>query len=480
MQKSKFFQAFSSLEARIQNQFIQYLEANYPAKKQSLRLLVYLHQHIRDAVKLEKALVAKAVFTQSAGKKSLERKLSDQLTDLFGLLEEFLLWLKIKDRQFGERAFLLIDIYKERGMEQLLQQQLNKTDKHLSQEQSKGMTYYLDRMRLAHHQYYIPQSFKLRSDPKKAVGVSVAMEQLDRFFVASKLRYSCELLSRGLILQEHHPIHFLEVIEQFCGDLSAEEDPCIQLFGQMKQLLQYQQRDDYFELKTQFFEQLAVLPTEERMILLGYLINFAAESINKGQQAFIHEAFDLYKRGLAEGVFIEKGQLSDTQFNNIVNLACRLKELAWAESFIDYWQHYLDRSIKKSALAIAHARIHFEKAQYEACIYTLQKVDFRHVYYALRSKTLLLRSFYELEESTDWIISFCQSFKTYLRRNTKINREVKHYFLHFVQAVEKLCKKSTSSSPTLKSAIEGLRPMAYENWIMDKYHALLGNTTPPP
>ncbi|MBK8565396.1 MAG: hypothetical protein IPN76_19130 [Saprospiraceae bacterium] len=97
----------------------------------------------------------------------------------------------------------------------------------------------------------------------------------------------------------------------------------------------------WFEaLRTLMRTQHASLPPNEVKDLYLVAINYCIGRSNRGERAFLQEAFELYKEGLATKAFLENNLLSRFTYNNIVLAGLILKDFNWVEHFItEYRPH---------------------------------------------------------------------------------------------------------------------------------------------
>mgnify|MGYP001796976257 CR=1 FL=1 len=460
MLKSKFYRSYAQLTAKEQKQFAQYVVALHAEKKTVVQLLRYFQN--ADADIPPRAEIFRQVFGVQVPYNY--RKISDALSDLYLLVEEFLIWKKLYQNKLIERDFILLEIFRERGMHQLFGQKLDRLAQRLERQEPRDMWSFLDRLRVHHQRNFHRHTTKADKQTNEVVD---AMQALDHFFIASKLVYACELKSRAKIIQEKYPIPFLPQIRADIAKVKSPRPIHFELYLSVLKLLENPSTKSFTKLKTYFFTHAQQLYFEDQSAILAYLINYQAQAIKEGQEGAVVEAFALYQFGLDNHMFIENHYISHVRFHNIVNIACNLGKYDWAADFMTDWEAYLDAANKASAIVLGRARLAFARGEFESVLRTLQEVKFSDVFYAIRSRVLLLRTHYELHSETELILGLSKSFEVYIRRNRTIQKLTKLGLLNFIRALRILVDwKFEKLGSTQK--LEQLHPVAYRDWVWAK------------
>lgn len=127
-------------------------------------------------------------------------------------------------------------------------------------------------------------------------------------------------------------------------------------------------------------------------------MNYSLKRMNSGEKEYIRETFELYVKFLEKGLLHVKGKISPWSFKNIVTTGLRLSEFDWVENFIHAYSHDLDERYRNNAMTFNLAQFYFYKKDYANVITLLSKVEYDDITYNLNSKTLLMASYYELDE----------------------------------------------------------------------------------
>jgi hypothetical protein len=112
--------------------------------------------------------------------------------------------------------------------------------------------------------------------------------------------------------------------------------------------------------------------------------------------------------------------LSQWEYKNIVTLGLRLKENKWVRDFIRKHLHHLAPHERKNALTYNSAMLGYHEKNYRLTLKLLREVEFSDLYYALDSRSLLMKVYYETDDP-ETLLYHISAFKIFLRRNKFIS-----------------------------------------------------------
>ena len=118
--------------------------------------------------------------------------------------------------------------------------------------------------------------------------------------------------------------------------------------------------------------------------------------------------------------------------------------------------------------------LYFYKKDYQRVIEQLSKVEYEDFTYNLNSKTLLMASYYELDEF-DALNSLLDTFRLYVQRNKKLTKGKGSHYQNTIALVRKLMKiklGDTKQIEKLTSEVESTQGVVSKNWILEKLAAL--------
>jgi hypothetical protein len=178
----------------------------------------------------------------------------------------------------------------------------------------------------------------------------------------------------------------------------------------------------------------------------------------------------LYKISLEKGILLLNGELGQHHYKNIITISLRLKKFDWVESFIETYTHQLPESARENAYNYNLANVYFSKGEYEKVIEQLREVEYQNLTYALGSKLMLLRTYFELKEDTA-LSSLIDAFRIYIRRNKKMTSQVKQQYmntLRFTKKITGIAPYDEKSKIKTIEQIENCKALVLKNWLLEK------------
>ncbi|MFN0215750.1 MAG: hypothetical protein ACKVT2_15940 [Saprospiraceae bacterium] len=202
--------------------------------------------------------------------------------------------------------------------------------------------------------------------------------------------------------------------------------------------------------------------------------NYCAIKINQGVRTYYREMFNIFKKIIQKDVLLEAGNLSEGLFKNIVTVGLGVGEFEWTESFIDKYTANLPSDIRENARTFNLASLHFHQKKFHQVIELIRDVEYSDVVYTLSTKQLLVRTYYELDETLA-LDSLIDSFKIFLRRNKLISKSQKREYLNFLNFVKNLTILNANESrkvAKLQTRIEKSSSITPKKWLLEKIDEL--------
>ena len=294
-----------------------------------------------------------------------------------------------------------------------------------------------------YHQYSLA-SIKAKHDLGQGQRSSDVFEEssqyLDNYFVAKKLQISAEKINLNFILKKEWTDPFLRNILQQIDEGLFQKSPYIQLYRLIITSLTEPENEAVFSLLKERLQSLTErLSAEEMTDLYQYLLNYCIRRINSGRLIFQDELLHVYQMALQDGALLAEGRISQWDFKNIVTIALRTRKLAFARGFIIDYENKLPPDQRINALAYNLANVNFAEGDYRATIKQLAKVDLEDVFYRLDARSILLKSYYELDD-TDALFYHATAFRNMLNRNRKISDHQRKLYLNLIKHTLSLAK----------------------------------------
>ncbi|MDX1909580.1 MAG: hypothetical protein SF053_21250 [Bacteroidia bacterium] len=249
-----------------------------------------------------------------------------------------------------------------------------------------------------------------------------AADHLDMFYIASRLRISCELLNRHYIIKtgfDTGPTDAL-IVWLASADPALVNTPLIAIYVQVYRMLRWQEESVYQHLAQLLDAHATAFSRQEAYSLFAYAQNYCIKRINEGKQPYLEELFRLYQQLLDTGILLEEGMLAHEHYKNITTVALRLSRFEWVQTFLAQYKSRLHPDVQENAWTYNQSVLYFEQKQYREALKLLQQVVFTDIYYHLSAKSILLKVYYELQEdeSLEYLI---HAFRALLRRNQQIS-----------------------------------------------------------
>ena len=392
------------------------------------------------------------------------------VSDLIKLIEDFLCQ-QLYEQDSLLRAGHLIQAVTEKKVEKLYNSSVRNARKTSQEFPYRSASYYYYNY-VIENNYYRLVDFETKRDLKS--NFEDISNYLDYFYLAEKLRILCGILSRQTVTARDYNVLVSEneIIQLVRNNLDKyAEIPAISIYYQIYLTLsEPEEESHYFGLKEALNKYNRHFPQEVSLELYTLAQNYCTIKLNQGNQKFGRELFDLYVEMIDKKLLIVEDELSPWHFRNIITLALRLGEHAWAEHFINTNKHYLPDNMRDNAVSFNLALIYFYQKKYDKVKVLLQEVEFDDLTYNLGSKSMLLATFYETEE-TEPLFSLIESFRTYLNRHKDISSARRQNYANLIKFIKKLTKIMPGDKKSINKFKEELaanKNVASYSWLMEK------------
>lgn len=401
-------------------------------------------------------------------KKFRDLHLRQYFSALTSLVEEFLAIRKFEREKTLYRHALLEEMI-DRNTERLFNHTLLKTD---DKSKSEDDAFYLSQFQLEdlRNKFLVntaQQQNRFAAQPDTAK----AMRLLDTFYIIRKLKFACSELNYKTIAAVEKESILMDEILELLEMKDYSDTPAIDLYHKILRTLTEPENEENFASLLQTLKAKAHLfPQTEAREMYIYAQNFCIRQINKGKTKFLNEILDIYRILLEREIILEKGILSPWDYKNIVVTALRLNEFQWTENFINAYKSKLPEAERENAYTYNLAKFYFYKKDYSKVLQLLQDVEYSDVFYSLDSKSMLLKTYYELNEM-DSLDSMLDSFKIYLLRNKSLSEHhVKTYknLLRITHKLSRLISSDKKKIALLETEIEQTKPLADVGWLREK------------
>jgi len=181
---------------------------------------------------------------------------------------------------------------------------------------------------------------------------------------------------------------------------------------------------------------------------------------------------------LEEGYIVKDGAIDEWHYKNLITSGIRSGEFDFIESFIEGYSKYLPKASRKTAHTYNLANLYYAQKRYLDAQELLLEVDYSDINYNLDSKTLLLRIYYDADESLA-LGAHINTVKIYLTRNKLISNKKYRRYYHLFRFTNSLFKIKENidydSSTKTKQRIEKLekdivktKAIANKQWLVNR------------
>lgn len=298
---------------------------------------------------------------------------------------------------------------------------------------------------------------------------------LDLFYLSSKLKLCCLFLNLQNVLSIDYKLLLMDEILIHLEKNRYPHIPVISIYYHiLKTLKDPEQEKNYYELKELLQRHAHLFPAEEARIMYIFAQNYCIKQINLGKSNFLREIFELYQTTLKKELLFEKGHLTPFSYKNIAVTGLRLKEYQWVENFIHNYKNKISKQYRKNAYTYCMALLHFSRKSFDEALVHLQQVRYNDIFFNLDSRSLLLRTYYELEE-IESLYSMMDSFRIFLRRNKLISDQHRTNYLNLIRFIRKATKiipGEVEKVQKLKAEVKMVGQVSSVAWLQEKLDQL--------
>ncbi|MEM6879640.1 MAG: hypothetical protein AAF544_13820, partial [Bacteroidota bacterium] len=412
MKNSKLYDLLISLDPDQLKTFADYVQSPYLNKQEELGKLAAVFakskgNQVPDPEKCWKTLFPKEKFDN--------KKWSYLASGLLRLGEDFIAIEDLKQRK-EEWALIKLRATARRGLEKSYRRQ----SKQFSTLMSEAPYHTQDHQRLKHDFLRLEINRTSRMGSRKQQPTLQSMlDTLEADYLARKWRIGCEMLNHQAILPGEFRFDWLGPEDDYTH-LPAKERA--ELFRQAYNLLN---QSDKGNKLPDFIANLQAsakrLDQNTRTALFQRAINSCVRQIRAGRRENVEILLDLYRIGLEEAYLLVDGQLAPLNYKNIIKLGLGLGQFEWVQIIIERYTQLLPDNNREDAYHYSLADLYYYQHEYDQALTHLRNTEFSDLTYALGARAMLLKIYYEQEE-TEALYALFSSFYIYLLRNKEINK----------------------------------------------------------
>jgi len=432
---------------------------------------------------IEKGTIQKKLFSTVSNPK---KHLYDNASQLSISLEDFLIKKQLEKNQ-SSKDFLLLEVYKERKLDDLFFQKIDGIERNWRTEKKAGIDHLYEQYNLR-RMCIIHPNFAVLNRDKDTTNLPELLALLDQFYFATKLYWTLSQLTSSNFVIKQRPEkkeYFVQEIIDYSSNSEFQHIPQISLLGDMAKTLLNQDFKNYESLRVNFFDNIELYDENERHDLFATLLH----CFNQNRQANrLQELFELNRFAVEHQLMFENGYITVNYFINIVNIACLSGELDWIENFIAEYQQYLNENDRANTVLFCEANLLISRNDYGKALEKLSRITkFQNVFSELQAKCMQLQCYYEMDydEPFDALIKSSTKFLKSKKTVGAGFKEGVSQFFHYAKEIKKLkafkyLKFSKKMSPIevkkeadkLLNEIMNTHNVFYKAWLIKKNEEL--------
>jgi hypothetical protein len=462
MKDSKLFELTKSLSAYELKGLGRYIQSPYINSNRqviSFHQLISKHHPDYDPVSTDKKILFRQLFPQQ---KYEDKKMRYLFTDYTRLLEDFLV-----DESLHRNASM---------KEQILRKELaaRNCSKSYRTKFQTGIPHQTEDADYFLHQYQAEYThldlWTSRQKRKEDQNIEAVIENLDKFYFAKKLELSCAVQNYRNVLAMNYKNNFRDELVKLIQSHDYRNVPVISVYNQILLTLTEEGHEKHFDkLLEIILRHEHKFSLQQLREIYQYAMNYCIKKINKGSPGYFKTLFELYKIILPKKILLHEKFLPQFDYKNIVTIALRMKELAWAKKFIEEYKPLLRKEDRENAYTYNLAHWHFHNRDYSKTLSLFQHVKFTDVYYQLDTRSIVLKTYFE-QDDADAFFYHASAFRTYIRRNKLVSDYQRTSYRNFIKYTGQLIRANGNSKKisAIKKEMEEKKQVADMNWLLQK------------
>lgn len=389
------------------------------------------------------------------------------------LVEELFVQIELRTSEHQHQK-LLLEATRKRELFDDFYQQLKRMRKRLDGAPFRNLAWY-DHLIALQEADYFHQNLTISRRVENRLQPLV--DSIDLRFLYSRLQYSCEVLNLQNILSVEVDQSFLNVVTEWLDAHPIEDVPGIDIYRQIMRTLQEPENEEHYKtLRQLMLDHMSQFPAEEVKTMFTFAQNYCIKQANQGNSQYLEELFSLYQLQMEGNIINSGGYIAQFDYKNIVTVGLRVNAFEWVTNFIETERAHLSEGIRNNAYSYNLARLHFSQNRFREALRMLLQVAYTDVYYELDSRSLLLKTYYELEEYESFL-SLVGSFGLFLRRNRQISDYQRTVYKNLIRFSRKLfrIKMGGKQAPAkVATEMDEVKQVADLTWLRSKVEELGG------
>ncbi|HEY3251306.1 MAG TPA: hypothetical protein VGK25_09335 [Ignavibacteria bacterium] len=395
-------------------------------------------------------------------------KFKNLTSDLMRLAEEFLTHKRFNENVFEKKKYLLEELTAKQ-LDKAFEKNHREIEKNLETKKIKGEDYYYKK----YQSEFLSGTYRFyKKDHSKENNLQEITDNFMSYSLIKILKLYTYMLNEEIVFKSgNKKLILINEIINHIKQFSYQDAPVIRIYFLVLMLTIEDNQEYYFELKKIKHNDMDFFDIDELYNINTCLRNFCTRMVLKGSKLFLKEYFELIQEEILDQLRDRHNFISHFRFMNAVITSLRLKEIGWAENFINENQNFLEPDYKHETVSLTTGMLHFARGKFEYALNELQKISFENCHHKMHLRNLTLQIYYELNYFEP-ALSVIDSYKHFLSREVTISGLYKDYNLNYVRYFAELLKikmgTAEMEADELAYEIDKSPEFTYKEWLLEK------------
>ena len=423
-----------------------------------------------DSAKLTKENLYKKIFS---GKPYKETVINTILSGLYGLSEEFLIYLQLKN--LPERPSMLIreltgrKLFKE--AEKIIDSTgLTKPEKYVSatsfQSAASIAKEILEHYTLTDKRHLIPgmldtmyRFYILNFINHTLTNKNIMF--LNRKFVKKSDNFLIDEISNVIdfpkiieIIENSHELEAIDLLAKYYN-YAADSTGDTKYYYKLKNL-----REKYYNEVSLYLKTTLNIS----------LVNICLKQISEGNIQFRKEFRDVYITILKNNHYfnnIKKPVFSNKLFKVIISNGIYFNEIPWAENFLKEYLDKLEPEYRENLYNFSMALIKFKQKKYDESLLFTGKIEQKQIIFKLDAKNITSKIYYETG-SHENLLALLDTYKQMILNNAVKNEVIGKSHLMFIEFLKKIVLAGNNEAEDIRNDIRKTKILNSREWLLEK------------
>ncbi len=480
MQKSKLITFLKTLSKEELSRFRDYMQSPFFKKSANAKALFEWIDRQDDypfytSSQLDSSVVGSHLFPNKKNKALRDKGLSVAASELIALLRQCLVQLE-EEKDKTRTTYITLQILRNRRMEKDFWQMYKKSIINI-ENRPNDLKFYYDQYLFKELLYEFRPLDKHLQRKKKKLNLSIhdVVFDFEIYTILMKLQYCCFIWNNFNIIEEDRDSVFARQLIEVIHARQLDQIPLIHFYYLNLLLLIDAENENYFyQLKKLLKNNATEISKNHLKSFYIMAVNYCHRRVRKGMIDFNEELFDLYLLMLEQKLFYKGKYIGEDFVKNIVTVGLQVNQSKWVERFIESSQKEVVPLYRNSVYAFNKGLWYFHHEKYGKALPMLLQVGNIHVFYNLDCRGVLLKCYYELQE-TEPLFSLADAFRKFVQLQ-KIAPNQKKAYLNFIRQTVKLYKiklhPNKSPDAAFRQKLQEVQPLNNQKWLLEKVEEL--------